>query len=238
MSILFYKILLYFFKKVAKNEKIMITILLRTIIIYISLTIVLQLMGKRQVGELEISDLVPTLLLSEVAALPIDDTDIPLAHAIIPMLFLFSAEVIITFAKTKWNPLKKIFEGHPVFLIEKGRVNQKALADNRISVEEFLGACRLQGVADISRLFYAILEQDGKLSLLERAKPGEAECGMAHALIIDGSIQEKNGLLLGLSRGDILSLAKGQGYQPEEIFLLQQDDAGAVLCIPKSEGKK
>ena len=211
----------------------MMTILLRTFIIYISLTIVLRLMGKRQVGELEVSDLVPTLLLSELAALPIDDTDIPLFHAMIPMAFLFSIEVIVTFAKNKINPLKRIFEGRPVFLIEKGKISQKALCENRISIEEFLGACRLQGVADISGIYYAILEQDGKLSLLERAEDGSPEHGMAHALILDGEVQEKNAKRLGLSRCQVEAIAKEWGYRPEQVFLLQQDDAGEVLCVAK-----
>lgn len=213
----------------------MIIILLRTLIIYISLTLVLRLMGKRQIGEMEVSDLVPTLLLSELAALPIDDTDIPLFHALIPMVLLFCLEVIVTFAKTKINPLKRIFESRPVFLIEKGQIQQKALCENRISIEEFLGACRLQGVADISGIYYAILEQDGKLSLLERAQNGATEHGMAHALILDGVVQLDNAAHLGITIAEITSLAKEWGHVPEEVFLLQKDDAGTVLCIPKEK---
>ncbi len=211
----------------------MISIFIRTGIIYAVLTVVLRLMGKRQVGELEVSDLIPTLLLSEIAALPIDDTDIPLAHALIPMAFLFGVEIIVTFAKTKWNPLKKVFEGKPIFLIEKGKINQTALGESRISIDELLGECRIQGIGDICEVYYGILEQDGKISLLKRKPPNETETGMAHPLILDGTIQEKAGEKLGLDMEAICHLAKERGYSPKDIFILQQDDLGKTVCIPK-----
>ncbi len=212
----------------------MLAILIRTCIIFGSLTLVLRLMGKRQVGELEVSDLVPTLLLSEVAVLPIDNIDIPLAHALVPMVLLFSLEVIITFAKTKWNPLKKIFESKPVFLIQRGKLNQRALADNRITLDELLGECRAQGIGDITQLYYAILEQDGKLSLLERTKNGK-ETGIAHPLIIDGALQEDSIREANMTEQEVLGLAYQSGHKPKNIFLLQCDDAGNTYCIPREK---
>ena len=89
-------------------------------------------------------------------------------------------EIIITFLKTKWNPLKKIFESKPVFLIRRGVLNQKELERNRISVNEFLGELRMQGISVLTDAYYAILEQDGKLSVVKRAKPGEEEKGLSH----------------------------------------------------------
>jgi uncharacterized membrane protein YcaP (DUF421 family) len=152
------------------------------------------------------------------------------------MLFLLSAEIIITYIKTKCNPLKRILEGRPVFLIEKGVINQKALSDNRISIDEFIGACRQQGISDVTGLYYAILEQDGKLSLLEKAHAGEEESGIAHALILDGTIQEESARRAGLDKAGIYALAKEWGYPPRDIFLLQKDDAGTVVCVPRAVG--
>ena len=211
----------------------MVSIFFRTLVIYISLTVVLRLMGKRQVGELEVSDLIPTLLLSEVAALPIDDTDIPLSHALIPMVFLFAAEVIVTFAKTRWNPLKKVIESEPIFLIERGIINQRALGENRISINEFLGECRVQGIGDVSELYYAILEQDGKMSLLKKADPAHGEAGLAHPLILDGEVQDDAARRLKMDGDAIERLGRQNGYAVEDIFLLQQNDEGQVICIPK-----
>ena len=136
----------------------MISLLFRTLLIYLFLTMILRLMGKRQVGEMEISELVTTLLLSEIAALPMEDTDIPVLHALVPILAIVALEIIITYLKTKWNPLKKIFESQPVFLIRRGVLNQTELERNRISVNEFLGELRMQGVSVLTDAYYAILE--------------------------------------------------------------------------------
>ncbi len=206
----------------------------RTILIYFLLTLALRIMGKRQVGELEISELVTTLLLSEIAALPIDDPDIPLLHAVVPILLIFSIEIIITHLKSRWNPLKRIFESKPTFLIERGVLRQDELLKNRITVSEFISACRIQGVSDIFNIYYAILEQDGKLSVMQRAKAGEEECGIAHPLILDGEIEEETVTKLGLSREQLDGICLAEGADAKDLFLLQIDDAGAVKSIKKN----
>lgn len=216
----------------------MISLFFRTMLFYAFLTLVLRLMGKRQVGEMEISELVTTLLLSEIAALPMQDTDIPILHAIIPILVIFSLEVIITFLKTKWNPLKKIFESKPVYLIKRGVLNQGELERNRISVNEFLGELRIQGVSSLSDAYYAILEQDGKLSVIKRAKPGETEKGLAHTLISDGQICQAAKQDLGMSDENIYALCRQEGVKPDEVFLLLRDDAGTTYCIRKDPKKQ
>lgn len=213
------------------------SIFFRVVIMYLLLTVVLRLMGKRQVGEMQVSDLVPTLLLSEIAALPIDDSDIPLLHAVIPILFLFSAEVLITYAKTKWNPLKKVLESRPIFLIERGQLRQEELAKNRITLTEFLGECRLQGVADIRNIYYAILEQDGKMSIMQRAKGGGADPGIPHLLVADGVINREAAEKIGMTADTVKAIARQEGYRAEDLFLLQKDDAGQVYSIPKERKK-
>lgn len=209
----------------------------RTICIYFLITAVLRIMGKRQVGEMELSELVTTLLLSEIATLPIDDTDIPLLHAVLPILLIFSVEVIITYLKTKWNPLKRIFESKPVFLIERGHLHQEELVRNRISINEFLGELRIQGIPDISEVYYAILEQDGKLSVVKRAEAGTEDPGIAHALIADGCINEDALSHVGLQKEDVISLCRREGVQVDEVFLLQRNDAGKVRVVKKEVRK-
>lgn len=216
----------------------MISLLFRTLLIYLFLTMILRLMGKRQVGEMEISELVTTLLLSEIAALPMEDTDIPVLHAAVPILAIVALEIIITFLKAKWNPLKKIFESKPVFLIRRGVLNQKELERNRISVNEFLGELRMQGVSVFTDAYYAILEQDGKLSVVKRAKPGEEEKGLSHPLISDGQIN-KNALDdLNMTEETVKTLCLAEGTTPEDVFLLLRDDAGGIICIRKENGKQ
>lgn len=213
----------------------MISLFFRTFLLFAFLTLMLRLMGKRQVGEMEVSELVTTLLLSEIAALPMEDTDFPVLYAIVPILVIFSFEVIITFLKTKWNPLKKLFESKPVFLIKRGVLDQKELEKNRISLGELLSELRIHGIATYGDAYYAILEQNGKLSVVKRAKPDETEKGISHTLVSDGKLSKEAMKDLGLTEENVLALCRAEGVTPEEIFLLLRDDAGTVTCIKKEE---
>ncbi|MDD6980993.1 MAG: DUF421 domain-containing protein [Clostridia bacterium] len=213
----------------------MISLFFRTFLLFAFLTLMLRLMGKRQVGEMEVSELVTTLLLSEIAALPMEDTDFPVLYAIVPILVIFSFEVIITFLKTKWNPLKKLFESKPVFLIKRGVLDQKELGKNRISLGELLSELRIQGISTYGDAYYAILEQNGKLSVVKRAKPDETEKGISHTLVSDGKLSKEAMKDLGLTEENVLALCRAEGATPEEIFLLLRDDAGTVTCIKKEE---
>ena len=213
----------------------MISLFFRTFLLFAFLTLMMRLMGKRQVGEMEVSELVTTLLLSEIAALPMEDTDFPVLYAIVPILVIFSFEVIITFLKTKWNPLKKLFESKPVFLIKRGVLDQKELGKNRISLGELLSELRIQGISTYGDAYYAILEQNGKLSVVKRAKPDETEKGISHTLVSDGKLSKEAMKDLGLTEENVLALCRAEGATPEEIFLLLRDDAGTVTCIKKEE---
>ena len=215
----------------------MATIFFRTLFIYALLSLMLRLMGKRQVGELEVSELVTTFLLSEIAALPIDDPDIPLLYAVVPILLLFSIEVMLTFLKTKWNPLKTLLESKPVYLLERGKLNQSALAQTRISVEELLGALREKGYSDVENLYYIILEQNGHLSVFEREQ-ANVQSGISHALVIDGEVKEETLRKLGIGQAKLEQLCAQTGVTADRLFLLQVDDAGKIAYIKKEEDKK
>ena len=206
-----------------------ISIFIRTIIIYIILSIMLKIMGKRQIGELEVSELITTLLISEIGALPISDKDIPLIPSIIPILFIASAEVIISFWKNKSETVKRIVEGDPVYIIYKGSLKQKALKENRISINEVLTEMRIQGIADISEVRYAILEQNGKLAILKNGIDGN----IAHTLIIDTVVQESNLKNLGYDEVWLKKELKGAGVKREEVFLMTVDDSLKTNIIKK-----
>ena len=184
-------------------------------------------MGKSQIGELEVSELVTTLLISEVASLPIADPDIPLMNAIIPILLVVSVEIIVSTLKNKSERLKKYIEGEPIFVIKRGVLIQRALKDNRISINELLCEMRTQGIGDIQDVHYAILEQNGKLSIL---KSGESE-RLAHAIIIDNEVIEKNLLSLGYSTGWLENELKRNGVELSEVFWMTVDDGGSTTII-------
>ena len=208
----------------------MASILIRTVIIYLLLSFSLRIMGKRQLGELDVVELVSTLLISELASIPIDDPDIPLLNAVIPILLLLSAEVILSTVKNKSEKLKETIEGKPVYLIYKGRLLQRALCENRISINELLSEIRAQGIGDISEINYAILEQNGSLSLLK--KNGEE---LGHTVIIDGSTISGTLSSLGYDERWLSKRLKERKCSKEDVFLMTVSDSGQTNIILKEE---
>ena len=211
----------------------MVSILVRTIIIYILLSFSLRIMGKRQLGEMDVVELVSTLLISELASIPIDDPDIPLLNAIIPILLILSAEVILSTIKNKSEKLKESLEGKPTYIIYKGRLSQEALRENRISINELLSEMRSQGVGDISEVNYAILEQNGSLSLLKKNADE-----IAHTLVIDGHIMVDDLKTLGYNERCLEKELSARKARVDGVFLMTVTDSGEVNIILKEEKRK
>ena len=193
---------------------------------YILLSVFMKIMGKRAIGELDVFELVTSLLISELAAIPISDPDIPLFNAIIPILVIVSIEIIIATVKNKSETLKHIIEGKPTFVIYKGKLIQGALVDNRISMNEFLSEMRSQGIGTIDDVEYGIIEQNGSLSFIKR---GEGE--FAHPVVIDGEYIKSE----DHPESKIRSIIKKRGCKMSEIFLMTVDDGGKVNIIIKEE---
>ena len=211
----------------------MTSIFIRTILIYIILSIMLKFMGKRQIGELDVSELLTTLLISEIGALPISDKDIPLIPSVIPILFIASIEVILSYWKNKSRTVKKLVEGEPVYIIYKGRLNQKALEDNRISVNELLAEMRAQSIPNLQDVRYAILEQNGKLSFLKE----EDSPNIEKALVIDANPDETILKAEGLNREWLYEKLKEKHITLSEVFLMTVDESGTVNIIKKEREK-
>ncbi len=217
------------------------TIFIRTLIIYIILIGTMRIMGKRQVGQLEVSELVTTFLLSELASFSITDDGIPLLFSVIPILTLLAIEVIASFAITKSKKLKKIFIGHPTMIICKGVLDQKELARNRISLEELFGQLRLKSITSLDEIEYAILEQNGQLSVITKnsKQPVSAEDiklevsqkGIAHAIVIDGVINDYNLKVSGKGKLWVERRLEKRGTCADNVFLFTIDDAGNEVLI-------
>ena len=225
----------------------MLTVLIRTFIIYISLIIVMRLMGKRQLGELEISDLVTTFLISEIASLPITDTEIPLSHAIIPIIALLSLEVGISTLLSKFPKIKFVFSARPSTLIKNGSICKKALEDARLSFDELFSQLRQQGYDDISQIKYAILEQNGNITVIQRSryKPitpdtlglNVKETGLFHIIIEHGKINAHGLSEIGYSEEKLRKIISSLGYTCKDIYLMMINDAHEIRIVPK-ENKK
>ncbi len=230
----------------------MITVLIRTIIIYVTLELSMKLMGKRQIGEFQLSELITTLLISELASLPIAEPDIPLLYAIFPLLLIISLEVITSFISLKSGIVRRFFSGKPSVIINRGVLDQRELSKLRISCSELLGQLRQKGYSDISDVYYAIVEDDGILSVFPRAekRPPNADelapCiggtlpadpGIAHYLIIDGAVIKENLSASGKDMNFIEQELRRAKCEVSGVFLLSCDDMGRCNIIKKDQEK-
>ena len=206
----------------------MTSIVIRTLIIYILLMFSLRIMGKRQLGELDVGELVSTLLISEIAAIPIDDPDIPLLNAIIPTLVIISVEIIISTLKNKSEKLKHTIEGVPSYIIYKGKLLQKSLLENRISVNELLAELRTQGIGNIADVEYGIIEQGGQLSIIKKDSSP-----LFHAVIIDGEVIESTLKMLGYNDKWLQSQISADRLCVNDILLMTVSDEGETSIIKK-----
>lgn len=223
----------------------MLTILLRTVIIYVVLIGTMRLMGKRQLGELEVSELVTTLLISEIASLPIGNPSLPVMHAVIPLITILALEVSLSVLLLKCPKLKGLASARPSVLIRHGQVDQKEMRRIRISIDELVSEVRQSGLPSLEDVDYAILEQNGKISIIPRrtSQPPDAkllgispkENGVVHVLIGDGRIDEHNLKLLRLDREWLYDRLSEKLLALEEVFFLGMDDGGTLYWIEKEE---
>ena len=148
----------------------MLVVFFRTIVLYFAVVLALRLMGKRQIGQLQPSELVITIMISEVASIPMQNTGVPLLSGIVPVLTLIIAEVILSFFSLKNRKLRRILSGHPSILINNGKIDQKELAKSRFNVEDLLEELRMCNFPDITQVAYAILETSGQLSIVPKTE--------------------------------------------------------------------
>ncbi|NCE64348.1 DUF421 domain-containing protein [Pseudoflavonifractor sp. 524-17] len=226
----------------------MVIALLRTVILYILIIAGIRLMGKRQVGELEPSELVLALLIADLAAVPMQDLGIPLAAGVMPILALLALTMVISVLNLRSLRFRALLCGRPSMVVENGRVIEHELRRNRFTLDELMEELRLNGVTDLNTIKYAILETNGQLSVLLRAEEQPItvkqmnhkaeEPGLPLPLINDGRVIEPNLRVRGLSRAWLDDcLAQHNARRPEEVFLLTVDEQGKVYFAAKEEQK-
>ena len=220
----------------------MTSLFLRTLLIYFVLTVTMRLMGKRQIAQLEITDLVTTILISEIASLPLTDKSIPLLHAIIPILSLLSFEVLTSYLLARNPKIKGLLSARPAVLIQDGVISQKAMGRARISADELISELRQNGVSDPAQVRYAILEQNGKISVIlyQRYQPvtpdiQKAEIeeeGLFHIIIDKGVVNSHSLAELKLSEKELSLLLKKEKKKKEEIYLMLMNDKKEHRILP------
>ena len=218
----------------------------RTLILYVAIIVAVRLMGKRQVGEMQPSELVITILVSAVASVPMQDLDIPLAHGLIPVFTLLAAEVLVSALSLKWLGLRRLLSGKPVPVIRNGRIDQQALRKLRLSVDDLLEDLRLNGVFDLRQVAFAQIETNGQLSVLVQTAESPVtarqmglhpnQSGPFYVLISDGKPDLQILQQLGRSAKWLDSILHANGAAAaKDVFLLCADRQGNCIFLQKED---
>lgn len=223
----------------------MMTAFARTVILYFLIMFGLRLMGKRQIGELEPSELVLTMMISDLATVPMQDFGIPLLAGIIPILTLLALSMLLSQLSLHNLRFRALVCGTPAVLIREGRLQQEAMRKNRYTLDELLEELRGQGFSSIEGVKYAVLENSGQLSVLpwtQQQPPTAAQLGLKveedtalpTILINDGRVLRKNLSACGKNEQWLMqTLRREKLSSPKEVFLLTLDERQKVLCVKK-----
>ncbi len=218
-------------------------ILIRAAILYFTVVFMIRLMGKRQIGELQPSELVVTILISEIASLPMQDTSISVISSVASLVLLVSFEIITSAINLKSSKLRTIMQGHPIIVIRDGKIDVKALKKLRLTVNDLLSALRQKDVFEITQVSYAIFETNGKMSVLLKPefrnstaedlnlKPQDE--GMPLAVVCDGKIHKKALSESNMSQELINDILKKQKIDLEKVLLMTVNSKNKTHIIKK-----
>ena len=218
---------------------------IRVCILYIVILLSMRLMGRRQIGELQPSELVVTILISEIACVPIQDNGIPILNSIVAVLLLAAFEILFSALSLKSDRVRKLLQGNPIAVIRDGQIDQQALKQLRITLDDLLEGLREKDIFDPAEVQFAILESNGKLSVqrvpaqqtvtARMLKLSLPDNGMVCPIVFDGKVQTENFALCGMTDAKFVSLLQQSGIPLPQIFLMTADKNGAVQCIRKEE---
>ena len=204
---------------------------LRTILLYLVLILSIRLMGKRQIGQMEASEFVVTMLVANLAAIPMQDGAIPLYSGLVPILVVLGMELTLSGLILYSIPVRRFFCGKPVILIDNGKVLRENLRKTRVTLDELTGHLREKDVLDITTVQYAILETDGNLSVF--CYPASGTRSLPITIIEDGYLSKEN---LKKSRKNekwLQQTLREQNATQKNTLLLTVDDAGKVVWLGK-----
>ncbi|MBQ4517769.1 MAG: DUF421 domain-containing protein [Clostridia bacterium] len=227
----------------------MLITLIRTLLLYIVVVISLRLMGKRQIGQLQPSELVIAMMLSELASIPMESLGKPLLAGVIPIFTLVVAEITFSFLTLKSRTLRKIISGSPTVLIEKGQILEKELERLRYNIDDLLEELRTNGYSNINDIEYAIIESNGNLSVIPKSNkrpvtPDDLQLplayeGLPQLLITDGVINERVLSSAGLSVNWLIDKLQEYGiYDISTVFIASIDSGGKLYLQTKQSKKK
>ena len=217
--------------------------LMRTLVMYAAILIFVRLMGKRQISQLQTSELVVTLLISELAVMPIQQHDDPLWNGLLPMLALVGCELLVSLLMLKWGKFRQAVCGSPIVVIENGRVKQDQMRRLRLSTEDLFEELRLCGAFSLEDVAYAVVETNGKLSVLKKSSadsltPKDAMIkpqkeALEVVVISDGKISKNSLALCGRDPAWLRDQLNKSGAELSQVFIMTLRTDGKQLIIKK-----
>lgn len=222
-------------------------ILIKGLIIYSMLTVAIRFMGKRQIGELQPGELVITMVLSEVATMPLQDDKFPVLSGI-SLVFLFvTLELLSSFLAMKFRPYRTLIQGHSVLIIKDGHLLKENLSMIRYSTDDLIEALRLKDVFDISQVQYAYIETNGSVSVrlkksYEPVTPKDLnvpcrENSLPCLVISDGKVINRDFSLCGMTPEKLDKILKKNNLTVSEVFLMTADSQGNIYTVRKAVKK-
>ena len=216
---------------------------LRTGVLYLFLLAVIRMMGKRQIGEMEPTEFVVTMLVANLASIPMEELSTPLLAGLVPMLTVLGAELLLSSLSLRSIRLRKLLCGKPVILIENGRILQRNLQRTCITLDELTGQLRQKDVLDLKTVQYAILETNGSLSVFpypEDRPASAAEAGIQPnpqqlpiTIVADGRLMKENLAILGKDRAWVQQVLQARNATIDSTWLLTADRLDQICFYPK-----
>lgn len=219
---------------------------LRTLLLYVAIVVALRIMGKRQIGEMQPTELVITFLISELASVPMQDFGIPLLSGLIPIFTLISAEILLSFCELKWMPVRRMLNGNPMIIIEHGKLLEKKLRNMRLSIDEVMEQLRIHNISDPSQIRFALVETNGQLSFVlePSAMPVTAQMmhlsptptGVPVVIISDGRLIAHNLTQMNKDQRWLEQQLRKQNVKTiRDVFLMTLDECDNIF-LQKKEG--
>ncbi len=216
----------------------MVTIIIRSILIYLIVLLVFRLMGKRQLGQMQPFELVLTLIIADLATIPMAEVSVPVLHGIVPLLTLVLLHFLLTVATRVSHIFSKIISGKPVIIINTKGIDYKAMRKLNLSTDDIFSALREQGYFNVSQVQYAIMETNGKVSVMPKAEFAPASNGdlklkpaeqfLPIVLVSEGKIIKDNITLAMYKEEDVKKLIEkeGKNKKQKDVLLLTIDQQG------------
>ncbi len=219
--------------------------IVRTLLFYLLLLLVVRLLGKRQIGEMEPTEIVVTMLLANLASITIENPDMPIYYGVLPIALVFGAELLLSRLTFQSIFVRKLFCGKPVILIDNGKIDEKNLRRTRVNLDELTMHLRENGVFDPTTVKFAILETNGQLStmLYGKDQPASAkdagqkveDTELPVTLISDGKLLRDNLPLTKHGEDWVREQLAFRRCGVEQVLLMTVDAAGHIIFVKKSE---